>query len=198
MATKQNEAQTEYEAAVKALNKFCDDQTDLVPYILDDSYPIRVQFLPDPQQTIFGNENVDENGEINDLTITIGLTSGVKSTLKFKMDSKLLKKLIKLAENVGNLYYQAYREQQGLRNTPRRPDYEGDGYADGHLVYDSAYCPECHHRFEEGVNDWGSAFCPDCGQELDWTPEPEEDEYEAVLEKMRAIVGEKEADNEQR
>ena len=176
MATKPNEAKTEYDAAVKALNKFCDDHTDLVPYILDDEYPIRVQFLPDPQQTIFGNENVDENGEINDLTITIGLTSGVKSTLKFKMDSKLLKKLIKLAENVGNLYYQAYREQQGAKTKARRPDgypaYDQDGYP---LYEDAAYCPECRHSFEYNVNDWGCAFCPDCGQKLDWTMETEDD-----------------------
>ena len=170
---KQNAAKTEYDAAVKALNKFCEEQTDLEVVILDDEYPIRVQFLPSTQLTMFSEANVDESGEVNDLTVTVGLNSAVRSTLKFKMDAKLLKKLIKLAENVGNLYYQAYREQEGPRNTPRRPDYEADGYADGRLVYDTAYCPACRHRFEEGVNDWGSSFCPDCGQKLDWTPEPE-------------------------
>ena len=183
MAIKPNEAKTEYDAAVKALNKFCDDHTDLEVYILDDAYPIRVQFLPKSQLTMFGDENVDENGEVNDLTVTVGLSTCVKSTLKFKMDSKILKKLIKLTEKVGSLYYQAYREQQGARNTPRKPDYEGDC---------TAYCPECRHSFEHNVNDWGSAFCPDCGQELDWTPVLEEDEYEAALEKLRAIAGEKE------
>ena len=65
------------------------------------------------------------------------------------------------------------------RNTARRPEYEADGYADGQLVYDTAYCPECRHEFEEGVNDWGSAYCPDCGQKLDWTPCPEETTEEA-------------------
>jgi len=170
--TRPNAAKTEYDAAVKALKKFCDDHTDLEAYILDDDYPIRVQFLPSSQMRLFGEDNVDENGEVNDLTVTVGLSSAVKSTLKFKMDSKLLKKLIKLAENVGTLYYQAFREQEGARAKAMRPDYEADGYADGHLVYDSAYCPECRHSFEEGVNDWGSAFCPDCGQKLDWTPLP--------------------------
>lgn len=172
MATNKNAAKTEYDAAVKALNKFCKDQTDLEAYILDATYPIRVQFLPTSQISLFSEDNVDENGEVNDLTVTVGLSTCVKSTLKFKMDSKLLKKLIKLAENVGNLYYQAYREQQGTRNTPRRPDYAADGYADGGLVYDTAYCPVCRHSFEYNVNDWGSAFCPDCGQELDWTQDP--------------------------
>lgn len=169
-----NAAKTEYDAAVKALNKFCEDQTDLEVHILDDEYPIRVQFLPNSQLTMFSDTNVDENGEVNDLTVTVGLSSGVRSTLKFKMDSKLLKKLIKLAENVGNLYYQAYREQQGARNTAKRPDYEGDGYDEnGELIYDMAYCPTCRHSFEEGVNDWGSSFCPDCGQALNWATEPE-------------------------
>ena len=165
MATNKNAAQTEYNASVKALKKFCEDQTELEAYILDDEYPIRVQFLPKSQLTLFGDENVDTNGEVNDLTVTVGLSTCVKSTLKFKMDSKLLKKLIKHAETVGNLYYQAYREQQGSRNTPRRPYYENK-----YFEHDTAFCPECRHSFEKGVNDWGSAFCPDCGQQLDWTP----------------------------
>lgn len=169
-------AQSEYEAAVEKLRKFCEDHTDLTPIIMEDEYPIRVQFIPDSQLSLFGNENIDENGEVNDLTVVVGLSTAVKSTLKFKMDSKLLKKMIKLAESVGTLYYHAFRAQEGARTTPKRPDYEGDGYADGHLVYDTAYCPECRHSFEEGVNDWGSAFCPDCGQKLDWTPYPEPEE----------------------
>lgn len=181
--SKQNAAQTEYEAAVKDLQKFCEDHTDLTAIIMDGDYPIRVQFIPNTQLMLFGNENIDENGEVNDLTVTVGLSTAVKSTPKFKMDAKLLKKLIKLAETVGSLYYHAFREQGGVRNTARRPDYEADGYADGHLVYDTAYCPECRHSFEESVNDWGSAFCPDCGQKLDWTMETEE-------------LGEEDADDE--
>lgn len=168
-------ARSEYEAAVEKLRKFCEDHTDLTPIIMEDEYPIRVQFIPDSQLSLFGNENIDENGEVNDLTVVVGLSTAVKSTLKFKMDSKLLKKMIKLAETVGTLYYHAFRAQEGARTTPKRPDYEGDGYADGHLVYDTAYCPECHHSFEESVNDWGSAFCPDCGQKLDWSQEAAEE-----------------------
>lgn len=56
------------------------------------------------------------------------------------------------------------------KDTPQRPDYEGDGYDDkGELIYDYATCPICEHGFEEGVNDWGSNYCPDCGQALDWS-----------------------------
>lgn len=113
MASKRFEAVIAFDAAVKELQKFCEDNTELDVYILADKYPIRVQFIPrDPHQTtLFGNENVSEDGEVNDLIVTVGLNTYVRSTLKFKMDSKLLKKMIKHAEKVGTLYYQAFRER---------------------------------------------------------------------------------------
>lgn len=107
------EARNSYKSAVEALRKYCDEKTDLSPVIRDDEYPFQVQFLPDPQQSFFGNENIDENGEIHDLTVTVGLTTTVKSNLIFKMEPAMLKKLIKLAETIGNLYYQAFREEAG-------------------------------------------------------------------------------------
>ena len=110
MANKPTTAQNNYEAAVDKLTTFCYENTDLAVEILDTAYPFRVQFIPEAQLSMFGNENVDENGEINDMTVTVGLTTTVKSTLKFKMDSKLLKKLIKMAETLGTLYYHAFRE----------------------------------------------------------------------------------------
>ena len=108
-------AQDEYRGALEALHKFCEENTDLSPLILDEEYPIRVQFIPQAQISMFGDDNIDENGEFNDLTVSVGLTTDVKSTLKFKMDSKRLKKLIKLAEKVGSLYYHAFREEHGER-----------------------------------------------------------------------------------
>lgn len=60
------------------------------------------------------------------------------------------------------------------KQTPLAPDYEADGYADGKLVYDMAYCPVCGHEFEYGISGWGSAYCPDCGQVLDWSADQEE------------------------
>lgn len=112
---KRTPAQDEYRGALEALQKFCEKYTDLSPVILDEEYPIRVQFIPQAQISMFGDENIDENGEFNDLTVSVGLTTAVKSTLKFKMDSNLLKKLIKLAEKVGSLYYHAFREEHGER-----------------------------------------------------------------------------------
>lgn len=117
-----NIAQQMYEAAKAMLAKYCEEETELEPVIQDEEYPIRVLFLPCRQQTMFGNENVSEDGEVNDLTVTVGLTTTVKSTLKFKMDSKSLKKLIKLSEKVGHIYYQAFREAAGDRTEAKVDD----------------------------------------------------------------------------
>lgn len=46
--------------------------------------------------------------------------------------------------------------------------YEGDGYADGAMVYDMAFCPNCEHEFEEDSENWECDFCPNCGQRLRW------------------------------
>ena len=161
-------AQTEYRQAEKALRKFCDENTDLELHVLDGQYPISLQFVPTSQLNLVGNENIDENGEVNDLTVTVGLTTTVKSTLKFKMDSKFLKKLIKLAETVGQLYYQAFREEQGERITAKRPVALDD--LEPHILY----CPECGSKLtdvnacdEERIFE-NKPFCCRCGQSLDW------------------------------
>ena len=165
---KKKEAQTEYETAVKSLQDFCDKNTGLTPIVMDSEYPIRVQFIPDNQLSMFEDEeNINENGEFNDLTVSVGLTTSVKSTLKFKMDSKLLKKLIKLAETVGTLYYHAFRATEGEKLTPSRPVI---------LINDEENvkrCPCCEKpvAITEGEGAL-PAFCQWCGQSLDWTPEP--------------------------
>lgn len=51
----------------------------------------------------------------------------------------------------------------------KRPDYEGDGYADGHLVYDIWICPCCEKRYEVDYDDY--KHCPNCGQAIDWSEE---------------------------
>ena len=45
---------------------------------------------------------------------------------------------------------------------------EGDGYADGELVYDFGKCPTCGWTFEGGDKDWQEPYCCHCGQRLDW------------------------------
>ena len=54
------------------------------------------------------------------------------------------------------------------KDEPKAVRYEGDGYADGAMVYDMAFCPNCEHEFEEDSENWGCDFCPNCGQRLRW------------------------------
>ena len=54
------------------------------------------------------------------------------------------------------------------KQIPRELIAEGDGYADGSMVYDIFYCPSCDHRMEE---DEVEDYCPNCGQRLCWESE---------------------------
>ena len=54
----------------------------------------------------------------------------------------------------------------------KTPDYEGDGYYDGKLVYDTWICPSCGEHYEVGYHDYD--YCPKCGQRIqheDWESE---------------------------
>ena len=55
------------------------------------------------------------------------------------------------------------------KQTAKKPDYEGDGYSDGHLVYDTWICPCCGKYYEVDYDDYD--FCPECGQCIDWSDE---------------------------
>lgn len=49
--------------------------------------------------------------------------------------------------------------------TPTIPDVEGDGYADGELVYDTYICPNCNEHYEVDYDFYD--YCPNCGQAID-------------------------------
>ena len=49
----------------------------------------------------------------------------------------------------------------------KKPTYEGDGYSDGQLVYDTWVCPCCGCSYELDYDDCD--YCPNCGQNLDWS-----------------------------
>lgn len=54
------------------------------------------------------------------------------------------------------------------KQMPKKLDYEADGYgANGELLYDTAYCPNCNRLFEV-YYDNDKEFCPNCGQALDF------------------------------
>lgn len=56
------------------------------------------------------------------------------------------------------------------KETPKKPDYEGDGYDDnGQMIYDTWICPNCGKRYEVDYDDYD--YCPNCGQRLKWGEE---------------------------
>lgn len=50
------------------------------------------------------------------------------------------------------------------KQTAELPTIEGDGYADGQLVYDTWYCPTCHSAYEIDFDKY--KYCPNCGQKI--------------------------------
>lgn len=56
--------------------------------------------------------------------------------------------------------------REAVRKTkPEKPDLEGDGCADGEMVYDTWYCPNCGQWYETDYDDY--KHCPECGQKID-------------------------------
>ena len=53
------------------------------------------------------------------------------------------------------------------KQIPKTPNYEGDGYWDGELVYDTWICPNCGKDYEVDYEDY--KYCPECGQAIDWS-----------------------------
>lgn len=53
------------------------------------------------------------------------------------------------------------------KETSKPLDYEGDGYVDGELNYDTAICRSCGRKFDVDYDEH-SKYCPGCGQKLDW------------------------------
>ena len=45
---------------------------------------------------------------------------------------------------------------------PQKPNWDSDGCADGHNVWD-AYWPKCGNELDEG-----DKICHECGQRIDW------------------------------
>lgn len=52
------------------------------------------------------------------------------------------------------------------KQIPKKPLFEGDGYWNGELVYDTWVCPNCDAEFETETDKYN--YCPSCGQKIDW------------------------------
>ena len=55
------------------------------------------------------------------------------------------------------------------KQIPKKPDFEGDGYWNGQLVYDTWICPNCEKRYELDFEEYD--HCPNCGKAIDWKVE---------------------------
>ena len=51
------------------------------------------------------------------------------------------------------------------KQIPKKPNFEGDGYADGAMVYDVWRCPNCDRAYEVDYDNY--EYCPNCGQKID-------------------------------
>ncbi len=56
------------------------------------------------------------------------------------------------------------------KHIPRKPFIWGDGYYEGHIVYDSWDCPLCKTTYELYYDEY--KYCPNCGQKIDWSDYP--------------------------
>lgn len=59
------------------------------------------------------------------------------------------------------------------KQKPKMPDYEGDGYADREMVYDTEICHNYGKKYEVDYDDY--KHCSNCGQAIDENLEEMED-----------------------
>ena len=85
---------------------------------------------------------------------------------------KILERLLSVDIIVGNEHEAVSVAIEALeKQIPKKPDYEGDGYWNGELVYDTWICPHCEKKYEVDYEEYD--FCPNCGQAIDWSEDNE-------------------------
>lgn len=83
-------------------------------------------------------------------------------------DEETLRVAIKVLEEIQQYRtIETFEECQNAieKQKAKKPTYEGDGYADGELVYDTWICPNCGEHYETDYDDY--IYCPNCGQAID-------------------------------
>ena len=93
----------------------------------------------------------------------------IEAIEELKYDCNELGKAIPCDTSWGCSFENAYEMAiQALeKQIPKKPIYEGDGYApDESFVFDEWLCPCCCKRYEVDYDDYD--YCPTCGQKIDW------------------------------
>lgn len=80
---------------------------------------------------------------------------------------------VEAAELLTNEEVERYKRLKE-RDTAKSPMYEGDGYSDEEMVYDTWICPNCGKKYEVDYDDY--KHCPECGQAIDENLEGMKDE----------------------
>lgn len=124
------------------------------------------------------NFDVDENWAVRTAIEHVKQYRQIGTVEELKAASKYLR-LVKKHGTVGKTIEECaeYEEigtveefREAVENqTARKPDYEGDGYSDGQLVYDTWICPCCGQHYEVDCDRYD--YCPNCGQRIDWRDE---------------------------
>ena len=65
------------------------------------------------------------------------------------------------------------------KNEPKRANVCGDGYYDGHLVYDEYSCPNCGKIYELEYEEY--EYCTNCGQHM----KSELEQLDEIAEQMK-------------
>jgi hypothetical protein len=113
-----------------------------------------------------------ENEAIKELETSIDLAKMCIQNCERKNEIQGYEMAIKALEEV-----QKYRKigtveecrEAVEKQTAKKPDYEGDGFSDGQLVYDTWICPSCGKHYEVDYDRYD--YCQNCGQRIDWRDE---------------------------
>lgn len=113
-----------------------------------------------------------ENEAIKELETSIDLAKMCIQNYERKNEIQGYEMAIKALEEV-----QQYRQigtveecrEAVEKQTAKKPDYEGDGFSDGQLVYDTWICPCCGKHYEVDCDRY--YYCQNCGQHIDWSDE---------------------------
>lgn len=104
----------------------------------------------------------------------IGTPEELKAAMKYVYLAKKHGTVGQVIENC--VKYEAIGTPEECRESAekqkaKKPDYEGDGYSDGQLVYDTWICPCCGKHYEVDYDNYD--YCPNCGQHIDKSMEQE-------------------------